>query len=1367
MNEAIGSIQQQFQILSNASERGDSTLEAAWESLFKILSSFSYEYWSTIHHNIPTEMLLNIRRFFINMFPSSRLRLRALADKMDHFTLEPIMTMQSRQIFQLLKAFIDCLFKWCRIVTEESEWRSICFIFNPIFQACIRRDIWFSMCSDGSEYSVLLDDILHIVTEESTSQSMYYRVLILLQMLILLNNYSYHNGRPQRNNVSLHIANMVRSMVERGDFKEFSMIMSIPISQLSHSSHHSTSSSANDWLDLSMKIYFYCVGGNVTMELINKKIYHSLHSMSVEANDNFISALVRSQFTNKHIPTWIYFKWAIMSYVSSRLTKKCVYVMDNISVYHDWSVSIEKSILDLLVNRSVEIDPHFEVDALLDNLIGDESHLYNSNYKNEIKLLSEMSGEVLKCFEALNIEDDKNPSWPYRSTFIEFLQRIFLLKGSMLDAHIKLAIISICDTIFTTFRDLRNDIVLLLLDYDQYETTCDSFQEVSGPLLLYMCRKAALINDEISESLTSSLIHMIEGKNIPFMKPWMTKFVIRTLAFSSNGRLWIFNVLLPDLHCFSYERRRNAVIGLVALVESGSIPKFLSDQYTMHGLLIACEVIQAEAMFLDIILDIKYSYLDTFTKDRLGTSILISILHHFQGNWDPDLRDNEFIFLPHSLRLENLPLLMKALIKLLPDEAMISYFNGEEYERKCPHYVIISISCIRSIICFLESTEPADDSKIQNTTNSPGLDNLKRIEETIWASKLPNISITASPNASLANSDITCVATFPLAIRFSLGNTMIESLYQSRYNFPHLCDSSFRLSIAMNMLLRGILSLADMEQNIHAISQRDKRVPSFHLFWKHTKYDFRNHDFNFEGLNSDEREYISSLIGTIRLVSLYHIHVVQFNSFSSIDLSRIFIDVYFVHSHIVRAMSYFADLEDGFNISVKKNSIDLMNAILSSITNNKSSTTTVEMDQHIFDLPYIGLLISNICNELKISCEGRYGGMNTGLMRSYVNMLIKLIGLIEEKELYKRSLSSTGELIIKLNIASLLLVEVIFSCSLTTRTLKAMSQLSIYKVPKLVNKMKQELIVQEVDSERDQELGTADPILVASVLSKSLSSFSSSNAFNNESHRNSCQYIALFCIDCIGKLWMESCNLKNNNTISSIQVANGNFPLLRYYKDRYYWYQTLLHSVWNCIEKSDEKWPRSFIDAISMSSSRIFNSLRICCTHFTRQLGQQSDSDTGIEDSLWIVESYLILSSWVSFSNTFEDATLFKMLNVRKLKEQEPKEDSLIVSFHSCIRKLAVQLQKYENHPSTVQICVFAQEVLGISNYRLLDELTTYLERVGIKLSKSRDSYQVKSESKRSRNIKRSRNQLIDEWLEVDRERHDDYEDLEDFLLPG
>ena len=71
------------------------------------------------------------------------------------------------------------------------------------------------------------------------------------------------------------------------------------------------------------------------------------------------------------------------------------------------------------------------------------------------------------------------------------------------------------------------------------------------------------------------------------------------------------------------------------------------------------------------------------------------------------------------------------------------------------------------------------------------------------------------------------------------------------------------------------------------------------------------------------------------------------------------------------------------------------------------------------------------------------------------------------------------------------------------------------------------------------------------------------------------------------------------------------------------------------------------------------------------------------------------------------------------------------------------------------------------------NELIAYFDRNGIKPVKSnRRTLSSKGglstpTRKCSRSVKRSRNQLIDEWLEADHETQDDFEDLEDFLLPG
>jgi hypothetical protein len=154
------------------------------------------------------------------------------------------------------------------------------------------------------------------------------------------------------------------------------------------------------------------------------------------------------------------------------------------------------------------------------------------------------------------------------------------------------------------------------------------------------------------------------------------------------------------------------------------------------------------------------------------------------------------------------------------------------------------------------------------------------------------------------------------------------------------------------------------------------------------------------------------------------------------------------------------------------------------------------------------------------------------------------------------------------------------------------------------------------------------------------------------------------------------------------------------------------------------------------------------------------------------LESYLSVLTWILFANQAGEDAPIKMLQGVQCLEQRKKNETLVTNFHARLRKLLVSLDEYDSHPLTDIMSFVHVEIYGSNQLNFSRELMVYLERNGVKPVKAnRRSLSSKgapiSTRKRSRSVKRSRNQLIDEWLEADHETHDDFEDLEDFLLPG
>jgi hypothetical protein len=845
---------------------------------------------------------------------------------------------------------------------------------------------------------------------------------------------------------------------------------------------------------------------------------------------------------------------------------------------------------------------------------------------------------------------------------------------------------------------------------------------------------------------------------------------LKALSFSDNGRRWISDHVVSKLVSCSTERRSYGVLGLEALTDLCSYPQFLDDVYVITGLRYTCELLQNRED--DTKLDFITSQLDPWANERLLNAALLSFIQYFYENSDLNYGcHNNFIFIQESEGLNKLPTLVISILKLLPKDLRIYLVMDQDIPSEIPRFLSIAISCLRSLILFLATRSEVPSSMqlssplsdLLNSSISSIYESISKYENNMWATKMSKISMNSEVQLHHypSKSDLATISfnrkCFSPATRLDLCYTFLENFFMWRTNM-----SCIDISHKVNLLLGATGSYMDYDKANSSILKNTLGLKRICMIWKLVIGSLKDFEDDKVSYCVNRKEYIYNLFSAIKLTCSQQTLALQCGNYSSIEALALFKDIRCVYKLIfVNTASNKTDFidDDEFIREFKRIILDQLLIILTHLEKDISRLYPK------FDTLFYGSLVRDIGQDLKNSCEGRCGGVTKSLLRSYIALIEKLLNHIEKLVYYVELNVSSWNIIVNLNIVSLLFVDILFLFPMPKSIFKSLSQISMYQIPSLVRNTKLELLKKRIPCLKKQKSGILDPILVVSTLKKCIES----NEFNNNY-----EWLSTFCAETIGRLLSELNKMKDNLNTHSIQnlMDFSDSLLLDYYREQHSWIQTLLHSICNYHVNDNVAKSTLLRNALAISTARIFGSLKKNVNNLTRSFGHRYDIGPRKENSLSILESYLSVLTWILFANQAGEDAPIKMLQGVQCLEQRKKNETLVTNFHARLRKLLVSLDEYDSHPLTDIMSFVHVEIYGSNQLNFSRELMVYLERNGVKPVKAnRRSLSSKgapiSTRKRSRSVKRSRNQLIDEWLEADHETHDDFEDLEDFLLPG
>lgn len=1352
--------------LSDAIHREDTISLEAWEAL-TVLSSFwiNSSDGSTSSIILSSKYLHQMRCFFLNMFPIRQLRNFKNEEDGEIWDLSTA-TSQSTHLFQLFKVIIQSVYN-SKDEMSQTKFDVFRSILVPLIQACIRRDTFFQNHIPSTN-ELLSDAMLEFVFDTSSEQS-HHRLVVLMEVLVHLHSIKHWNRIQNK------IQQMIDDAFQSNHDRDIVIAMTTSLSQVFAHLHPNVcntngSISRDAWMFIALTLYETSSNTTQLFESLDKVMWQAIGSLSQRESHEFVTMLstIKSQSNDgSTISQWTLINIVLMCHASYGLDK-C-----NITVQSGGPTTLlEEFIVDPILQDD---DFKLDVDINLKELfhcctwndfkfsLGEDE----IQYGDVLRFMNKVSNVLRQC--TCPIKNNQKYTWDHKHIYVDLLHRTLNTPSAMKNYRVQFAIISMSVTIFMDFIDLKKNVLSIFLDVVQRCTSIkkDISHEFAGHMVVLLSRLSSDQEDNDHTWFTSTLIQIAKRSMIAPSNRTVLQFVLNALSFSNHGRLWISDHVVTELDSCSAERRCYGLVGLEALIGLCSYPQLLADIHVIGGVKSACEIIQSHDD--DLKLELSTSQLDPWMKERLLNATLLSLIQYFCGETHPNYGCHNFVFAPESDGLKLARLIESTLI-LLPQDLRVYVVGNQDISSETPYSLSIALSCLRGVMNFLREKQGLSSfrsSDLRNSSFSPGYESISNHENNVWAAKMSEFSIDfESPFRSLP----TIVTQAPISLnrkrftpimRLSLCYTLVGEFLKWKTELVE-CISSIELSHQVNLLLGATGSHLDLSQVKYFNLKDSFDLKRICMIWK-LVIDSLN-VFQVDKVSSciDRKEYLSNLFPAIQLICSHQTHILQCKKHSTSEARDLFQYIRHVYMYMFSKTACcgvdFAD-EDKFVRDFKSIILDQLLIILSQLKGD------VGLDSKL-DLSFYATFLSDLGQDLKKSCDGQNGGVTKSLLRSYVALIEGLLFHIENILNHVELQTSSWNVIIKLNIVSLFCVDILFLCPIPKSIFKSLGQIGIYQLPTLVRNTKLALLKKRVRCPETQKSGILDPILVVSTLRKCMERTDSDNNY---------VWLSTFCAESIGRLWAESSNIKDclevQSVFSLVEFQDG--LLLDYYLEQHSWYQTLLHSLYSCIEESCSVQLSPLLNALSTSSARIFGALKKNVNHITRSCWQLHEQVISNVDSLAFFESYLTVSTWILFVNQAKQASPTQILQGVQNSDQMKKNKALIANFHAHLRKLLVSMNEYESDPLVEALSIVNTKIHGSDQMNFANELIAYFDRNGIKPVKSnRRTLSSKGglsapTRKCSRSVKRSRNQLIDEWLEADHETQDDFEDLEDFLLPG
>ena len=1343
--------------LTDAIDQNDTTSSAAWEAL-TVLSTFWMKNGaddSTINTaTSSSKHLYQIRSFFLNLFPLEQFKKSNKGQ--DGEIWDPsTANSQSSHLLQLFKVIVQSIY-----ISKEDMSQNRFHIFRsiivPLVKAFIRRDAVFQI-QVPSGNDLITDEILEYILDTSSEQS--HGLVVLMEIIIHLPTIKHWNR------IKHAMKQMISDALESNHDKDIVIAMTTSISKVmtfydGSSCNTNGSCSRDDWMWTVLKLYDASSQHVELFESVDKMMWQAISSSSQSAVKDFVMVLntIKShQLEENSIAQWVLINISLMCYKIIPITTKSG---------HSFTLLEELIVNPIIEKNDVKFDIDINMKEIINALVRDDCTFSfrpgEIEQKDVLIFINKISNLVKSCIYP--IKNNQRYIWGHTHLFVDLIGTTLVSSVAIETIQIPLAILSISVTIFMDCIDWRKNIFSIFLDaLQRYKSSKeDTLQEFVGPMLVMFTRLLSAVKKD-DHALTSTLMQIVNRSMTSSSHRTLLRFVLKALSFSDNGRRWILDHVVPELVSCSMARRSHGVLGLEALIGLCSYSQFLDDVHVIRGLRYTCELLQNRED--DTKLDFITSQLDPWAKERLLNAALLSFIQYFCENSDLNYGcNNNFIFIHESERLNKLPTLVRSILKLLPTNLRIYLVMDQDIPSEIPRFLSIAISCLRALLLFLTTRSEVSSSMhlsspssdLLNASISPVYESISKFENNMWATKMCKISTNSEVPLHNYPSKIDLATIsfnrkwFSPATRLYLCTSFLENFFMWRTNI-----SCIDISHKVHLLLGATGSYMDYDKANSSLLKNTLGPKRICMIWKLVIGSLK--DFEEDKVSScvNRKEYIYNLFSAIQLTCSEQTVAFQCENYSSIEALALFQDIRCVYKLIfvntASYKTYFVD-DDKFIREFKRIILDQLLIILTHLEKNISRLHPK------FDTLFYSAFMRDIGQDLKNSCEGRCGGVTKSLLRSYIALIEKLLDHIEKMVQHVELNVSSWNIIVNLNIVSLLFVDILFLFPMPKSILKSLSQISMYQIPSLVRNTKLELLKKRIPCLMKQKSGVLDPILVVSTFKKC----TESNELNNNY-----EWLSIFCAETIGRLLSESNNIKHNLNTHSIQNLMD-FPdsiLLDYYREQHSWIQTLLHSICNYHVNDSVAKSTLLRNTLAISSARIFGSLKKNVNNLTRSYGHRYENGPRKENSLSILESYLSVSTWILFANQVREATPIKMLQGVQGLEQKKKNETLVSNFHAHLRKLLVSLDEYDSYPLTDIMSFVHVEIYGSNQLNFSRELMLYLERNGVKPVKA--NRRSLSTRKRSRTVKRSRNQLIDEWLEVDHETQDDFEDLEDFLLPG